>query len=233
MPTGGAATDGLLPSVAPSGSVRVDRELPTVALQWGRVLDTSALWPGDLILTRPVDPKADSVSWRIQRAQEARLDRRHAQWTHAAVYLGDGENICEANFKVRGFRYGVIVRSIHAYCDGEYAIRARRPIVPNAQARMGIAVGALVNLNKGYSFLQALQFAYAAYTGKGLWQAGAPGPRMITHAVVCSTLYQDALAFMEQGSKARIGSMLTPAHLSAASDFEPVDPLLRWLSITE
>jgi hypothetical protein len=48
----------------------------------------------------------------------------HARWTHAAVYLGDGEYLCEANFKVTGYPNGVILRSAFEYCDGTYVLRA-------------------------------------------------------------------------------------------------------------
>jgi cell wall-associated NlpC family hydrolase len=93
-------TDGLLPGAAATGSIQADRELPLEARTWGRILDLSQLQPGDLLLTRPADPSTDAVSRGIIAAQErGGFHARHAQWTHAAVYLGDDEHVCEANFK--------------------------------------------------------------------------------------------------------------------------------------
>jgi hypothetical protein len=164
-------SEGLLPSAAPAGTIRIDRELPKAARDWGRIIDFTALEAGDLLLFRPVNPAADSISRRIRQAQaDGGLHRRHAQWTHAAVYLGDGEHICEANFKVPGQPDGVTLRSGFEYCDGGYAIRARR-------------------------------------------------------------LYQDAYNFAFQGAGVRMGSLCTPAHLSASSDFEQNEPNLQWLEI--
>src|SRR6266446_4080939 len=98
--------EGLLPSVEPADSVRVDRELPKEARVWGRIIDLSELEPGDLLLFRPVGD-SDSISRAIVEAQSNIFQKRHAQWTHAAVYLGDDEHICEANFKVPGTPNGV------------------------------------------------------------------------------------------------------------------------------
>src|SRR5271156_3828546 len=100
-------SDGLLPSTPPAGKRRIDRELPAEARGWGRILDMSALEAGDLMLTRPSDPKPDRISQAIIDAQRsAGFHLRHAQWTHAAVYLGDDEHLCEANFKVPGYSAG-------------------------------------------------------------------------------------------------------------------------------
>jgi hypothetical protein len=96
--------------------------------------------------------------------------------------------------------------------------------------RLRIAIGALNNLGKSYSFRQIADFATTAVAEKGfkrLWR----GVRNPPQAFVCSTLYQDAYNFAFQGTSIRLGSLCTPAHLSASEDFEPVDPALRWLAI--
>jgi hypothetical protein len=224
-------SDGLLPAAPSLRAVQIDRELPPQARKWGRVLDLSGLEAGDLVLTRLVDPASDAISRAIAHAQEAGgLHPRHAQWTHAAVYLGDDEHVCEANFKIAGHRSGVFIRSVFEYCDGSHAIRARRPRGMSQQQRLRIAIGALTNLGSGYSFLQLWQFYRAASTGS-FWESARRGPRIRTRALVCSTLYQDAYNFAFQGSNVRVRSMCTPAHLSASSDFEAADPALGWLDI--
>lgn len=194
-------------------------------------MDLTALEPGDLFLFRPVDPTSDSISQRITQAQsDGGLHKRHAQWTHAAVYLGDGQSICEANFKVPGQENGVTLRSAFDYCDGTYAIRARRPKNMTPQQRLRIAIGALTNLGKSYSFWQIVKFARAA-TEEGFWKSLGRGPQRPPQAFVCSTLYQDAYNFAFQGNAVRLGALCTPAHLSASNDFEQNEPPLHWLEI--
>lgn len=225
-------SDGLLPATPPVRKERIDRELPKEARGWGRILDLTHLEAGDLLLFRNVPPHVDRVGHAIVSAQtNGGLHERHAQWTHAAVYLGDGEHVCEANFGLAGFPYGVIMRSVHCYCDGTYAIRARRPRNMGEQQRLRIALGAMTNLGKGYSLGQIFSFWNAARTGRGFWSSTRRGPRFKVRALVCSTLYQDAFNFAYQGTTVRMGSLCTPAHLSASSDFEVADPQLNWLEI--
>jgi hypothetical protein len=149
-------SDGLVPDAAPGGSRRIDHELPQEARDWGRILDLSALEAGDLILFRPVPANSDRISFEIVRTQKQVFHERHAQWTHAAVYLGDDEHICEANFKVPNIPDGVNIRSIFCYCDGAHAIRARRPVNMTPKQRLGIAIGAMTNVGAGYSFKNIL-----------------------------------------------------------------------------
>src|SRR5262249_35818251 len=128
MSTARKSCDGLLPDDLPSGTIQIDRQLPLAAPQWGRIVDLSKLEPGDLVLTRPMHPNSDFASLAITSAQqEGGFPIRHAQWTHAAVYLRDDEHICEANIKSPGYPNGVVIRSAFEYCDGTYAMRARRP----------------------------------------------------------------------------------------------------------
>jgi hypothetical protein len=124
----------------------------------------------------------------------------------------------------------VIIRSAFTYCDGHHAIRARRPKNMSPKQRLRIAIGALTSLGKGYNFWQIAEFAEAAVKEKGfkrLWR----GLRSPPQGFVCSTLYQDAYNFAFQGTSIRLGSLCTPAHLSASEDFEAADPAIQWLAI--
>lgn len=222
---------GLLPTEEAADSVRIDRELPEEARVWGRIVDLSALEAGDLILFRPIPADLDPISVAIVEAQSRRFSERHAQWTHAAVYLGDDEHICEANFKVPNVPSGVNIRSAFCYCDGGHAIRARRPKNMSPKLRLRIAIGALTNLGASYDFTQIAAFANAAYRGAGFWNSLKRVPTSQTQSFVCSTFYQDAYNFAFQGSTIRMGSPCTPAHLSASTDFKSQEPPLRWLKI--
>ena len=222
-------SDGLTPNQPVSRSIQVDRQIPPCARQWGRIIDTSTLWPGDLVLVRSIKP--DSVGKKIEHAHtNGGFAQRHAQWTHAAVYLGDGESICESTFKEKDFRWGVIMRSIHYYCNNETAIKVRRPKNMSMERRIGIALGAVNRLGDGYSFNEIFQFWRAARSGRGFWQ-GNVRQKIGTRALVCSTLYQDAYNFSMKGDTVRMGSLCTPAHLSASDDFEEIDPEINWLGI--
>lgn len=222
----------LHPEAEPCGNYIADRELPTEALASGLVIDTSRLEPGDLILTRPANGQAEDISKMIQNAQKlGGLVERHARWTHAAVYLGDGEHICEANFKITGWKSGVMIRSIHVYSDKKHIIRARRPKVKDHKQRIRIAIGALHNLGKGYSFREIFYFWRASRSGKGIFNGRDRRLRIPPKTLVCSTLYQDAFNFSGSGTMLRLGSLCTPAHLSASEDFEVDDPELGWLKI--
>src|SRR5665213_3277873 len=139
--------DGLIPSAAPVSIIKIDRALPPEPRSWGRVLNMDSLESGDLLLFRSIDLESDRISHAIVKAQLAGgFAQAHAQWTHAAVYLGDGEHICEANCFVPGLPHGVVMRSAFVYCDGKNAIRARRPRDMSAKERLRIAIGALTNL---------------------------------------------------------------------------------------
>lgn len=220
--------DGLTPDVESLDSVAVEQELPPVARQWGRILKTSGLLPGDLVLVRSMKP--DRTSRAIHQAQtDGGFPERHAQWTHAAVYLGDDEHVCEANVKEENVRWGVDMRSIFHYCDGVHALKVRRPIVRNERQRIRIVIGALLHVGKRYSLLEVLSFAKAAASGKGFWQNGRKR-RIRPRALVCSTLYQDAYNYSFTGTTVRMGSLCTPAHLSSSRDLEDVDDI-GWLNL--
>jgi cell wall-associated NlpC family hydrolase len=221
-------SDGLLPSVEPADRIRIDRELPEEARTWRRVADLTQLEPGDLLLFRSIEP--DEISNAIVAAQKRGFHERHAQWTHAAVYLGDDEHVCEANFKVPGSPYGVNIRSVFCYCDGKHAIRARRPRNMDAKTRLRIAIGALANIGSGYNFRQIVEFGNAVYRGDGVLNSFKRVPTSQTQSFVCSTLYQDAYNFA-LGNTVRATSRCTPAHLSSSADFDAAEPALRWLEI--
>ena len=224
--------NGLLPKTPPVGEVRIDRELPDEARKWGRIIDLSNLEAGDLILTRLVNAKSDRITRKIMEAQEkGGFHRRHAQWTHAAVYLGDDEHICEATFKFPGLNDLVAMRSAHTYCDGTYAIRARRPKNMSPKQRLRIAIGALTNLGSQYSYRQILEFALAAYSGKRIFGAARIVGRQLKRERLFAQPCIKTRIISHFRSTLRMGSLCTPAHLSASDDFEPTEPVLNWLSI--
>jgi hypothetical protein len=86
-------------------------------------------------------------------------------------------------------------------------------------------------IGKPYSLRQLYQFWRMAQSGKFWASAGNTTP-INTGALVCSTLYQDALTFAKSGASIRFGTVCTPAHLSAnQTDFEVQEPNLAWLEL--
>lgn len=102
--------------------------LPSATRTFGKIVDCSAFQAGDLILTRPAGNSVEFASREIIKAQSKAYSTLDAHWTHAAVWVGDGENICKATFGVPGRKGGVIVRSINEYADGHHAIKVRSPL---------------------------------------------------------------------------------------------------------
>lgn len=205
--------------------------LPPATRSFGRLIDDSHILPGDLLLTRPVGDDAEWISRKIVEAQEVAFAKEDAQWTHAAVCLGDGENVCEANFGLPGKASGVIVRPLNEYADGSHVIRIRRPIGLTDQQRLRVAIGALTNLRKTYSMSYLLRLAWRAKTGKGLWDPTHPGITVDTNAVVCSTLYADALQYAANIAVGRQSNLCIPALLSSSQLFDDNVPI-GWLELT-
>ena len=91
--------------------------------------------PGDLILVSATSP--NHIQKAIERVQiKGGYAAEHAQWHHAAVYLGD-YGICEAT------RSGVKADKIYQYI-GNHKIRVRRDTSLALNQRWKIAVQALL-----------------------------------------------------------------------------------------
>lgn len=203
--------------------------LPPATRTFGRIFDDKDILPGDLLLTRPFGDSG-LVSNSIVKAQSTAFHAGDAQWTHAAVCLGDGEHICEANFGISGKPNGVIVRPLNDYADGKHAVKIRRPIGLNDQQRYRVAIGALTSLRKSYSFNYLMKLSYRAWRGQGMWDNTHGPVRIDSNAVVCSTLYHDALQYGANVAVSRTSNLCTPAHLSQSPLFDDTVPI-GWLQL--
>lgn len=208
-------------------SSRLALPMPTRA--FGKIVDCSGFRAGDLILTRPAHESIDFTSRKIVEAQSKAYAPLDAHWTHAAVWIGDGENICEATFGAPGRKQGVIIRSLNEYADGKHAIKVRSPLRLNAQQRTRIATGAMVNLKQSYDFLFLLRLWWTAFRGQGLHDMTGARVPISANALVCSTLYADALAYGGNISVAGNG-ICVPALLSCSPLFDDAVPI-SWLQL--
>ncbi|MDR6640873.1 hypothetical protein J2X57_000067 [Luteibacter sp. 1214] len=219
----------LLPTDAASGTTPSNITLPPQARAFGRLIDHQNIAPGDLLLTRPFGGREnDWVSRGIVKAQASAYEEQDAQWTHAAVCLGDGQNVVEANFKIPGLRRGVMIRNLQEYADGQHALKLRRPRMSDLE-RYRIVIGALTQGKQTYDFSYLIRLAWNAWRGRGLWDSNQRPIRISSKAVVCSTLYAQAMHYasnIELGGRARI---CVPALLSCSNYFTDVQ--LRWLAL--
>jgi hypothetical protein len=200
--------------------------IPQHLRTFGKFPKTDSWWPGDLILTRETTP--DRVSVAITTAQKkggyAPLD---ARWTHAAVYLGDGQNICEATFS-SFFSGSVVFNPLWNYC-GSHALRIRRSsLVTDKEKGWRLAIYALTHMGKKYDFRNALHIGRQAYKGRGFWQNDLK-VKINRQALICSTLYSDSHAMATERPLGEANGLCVPAFLSQCAVFTEVES--AWLSI--
>lgn len=173
---------------------------------------------GDLLLVSKLGQPL--VSEAIRRVQlRAGFEKWHAQWHHAAVYVGD-DQICEAQLS------GVRVGSIYDYSDGTYRLRFRRDPKLSDLLSCRLALDAALKLNYRYSFLSVLQLLWQASNG---WRGDRP--RVLSRrATICSQLYADAHGSVSEttlDAEARLG--MTPAHLSRNKTLEDIP--MQWMAL--
>lgn len=219
----------LLPTDVSRGTCSGARALPTATRTFGKLLDDSALLPGDLLLTRSIDCDNDWASRKIVEAQSQAYDKRDAEWTHAAVCMGDGEHVCEANFGIPGKQNGVMLRPLCDYADGQHALRLRRPNGLSDVQRVRIAVGALARFKQAYDFSYLAKLWWRAKRGEGLHDRNGRRVPIGSKAVVCSTLHADAFLYATDITIGGVRSICVPAQLSCSSLFN--DLSVSWLSI--
>ena len=197
--------------------------LPQAVRAFGRYPDVRAWLPGDLLLFSSVSP--DRISKSIQDFQLQGHAPGDARWTHAAVYMGDEETICDSDFDWFGPR-GVSVKPLHAYF-GKHLILTRRAPSLTQRDQLMLVVNAVRHTGDGYDF------AGLARLGWKIWRRKLTrlfSARRSARSVFCSRLFADA--FLQTTKRVLQDPWLndtTPAFLSATSDL--VDVATTWLSI--
>lgn len=104
-----------------------------------------------MVLVRDIEP--DWVGRGIEKSQlRGGYAQADAQWSHAALYLGDRLTVCEATFSLAGGPRGVVQTPLWEYC-GKSAVRVRRPrAVTNNDDAWLLAIKAMTQLRKEYDF---------------------------------------------------------------------------------
>ncbi|WP_338833679.1 hypothetical protein [Bradyrhizobium septentrionale] len=210
------------------GSIAPFRSIPTATRSFGKLVDTSNLQAGDLILTRDIHP--DGISTLITDVQrEGGYHPDDARWTHAAMYLGDGGNVIEATFEnpVRGG--DVRLSSLDSFCEGAHALRFRRSrFIAVERDGWRVCVRAMSRLGKPYNIFEAASMWFRViFRAKSFSDFGKRDPT--SAAIICSVLYADAYNEATRRSLGEVNGACVPAWLSGSDEFDDVKA--DWLTI--
>jgi hypothetical protein len=215
---------GLFPEDPAQGVIQLAGAMPPDTRRFGKLLDTSELRPGDLLLSRYLHP--DSVSTRIEETQfVGGYCRGDAQWTHASMLVG-ARKVIEADLD-RKFSGRVRERSIEEYSTGEHVLLVRRPLLLATEFdRADILRFAYHRLHWRYAICSVLCGALRVAFGHRFYHE-ATASRCLS--MTCSEFY--SYAYTEAtGQKLRErNDSCPPAFLSDSPAFADIP--VHWLQI--
>jgi hypothetical protein len=217
----------LIPDAPAFEKIKAPRAMPTETRRFGKVLDTRNLRPGDLLLSRDLTPEWTGRAISSVQ-QDGGYDELDARWTHAAMYVGDGDHVVEATFDSPLKGGSVRLTHLDDYSKGGSALRFRRPkYLATDEVRWKVCVRALSRLHKPYSFGTAIKmWLRVAVQGGGFFDDDHRFAA--SDAVVCSTLYADAYNEATRRTLGETCGVCVPAWLSVSEDFDDLE--IRWLS---
>lgn len=209
------------PRSDPEGRLALGRAIPVKMRKFGRTLDTGPLLPGDLLLSRDVSP--DGISRAIAEVQEkGGYNAADAHWTHAAMYVGDGQHVVEATFESVFAGGSVRLSSLDDYCTGEHILRFRRPTrVESDIDRWRLCVRAMSRLHKDYDFAEAVRMWFRVMISKEGFNTDKRRP-YVSEAAICSSLYADSYNEATRRTLGEVGGVCVPAWLSGSDEFSDV-----------
>ena len=210
--------------------VIVDRALPLGTRRFGKLVDTSGLQAGDLVLTRDAQDRDRTSKIIAQIQREGGYSLADARWVHAAMYLGDGANVVEATIDHPLTGGDVRITNLDEYSDGSNALRFRRPkYVVKEQDGWRMCIRALSRLGEPYDLLQAVKlWIRVRINQRGFFEAKKEAT---SAAVVCSTLYADSYNQALRRSLGESNGICVPAWLSLSKEFDDVK--VSWLKIRD
>jgi hypothetical protein len=199
--------------------------LPKAVRKLGYIPDCDRMRPGDLILFGAVPGKVKHLKdmLGIPAVQEhGGYARNDARWYHAALFLGIGFDMIEANV-VRGVRRANLLDRLP-----HHLIRVRRPCGTNEANGWRMALHAALMQGRPYSPATIGRLAGRAFGG--FWRHATDSAHA-RDALVCSQLYADAFqAAFDVTLMNRQAGEVTPAFLSACDRLEDVDAGWRRLA---
>lgn len=173
---------------------------------------------GDLVLFCPRTP--NFFQRRIIQTQCIAYNRSDAQFTHAAVYVGE-YLVCEA--LIGGVRVNSLLDSLL-----DHTLLIRRPKYQLGEDGFQIALRSLLRLSQKYNYRDLLKIFRQALTGLHREQFPTVADRFGAGlATICSMLYADS--FAEATARLlvsmRVG-VIMPADLAHSTELETVK--VRW-----
>jgi hypothetical protein len=157
-------------------------ETSEVFRDFGKFPNIQDWLPGDVVLVGSIKP--DWVTRRIVATQLKNYDQAHAQWQHAAIYMGNG-------FLAEATTHGVKYTPLQHYV-GEYFIKVRRHSSLTPDERWLVAIEAGVRLREAYRFSDIVTIYRRTFPG--LSRQIRPNVLVQANSVICSQLCQDAHA---------------------------------------
>jgi hypothetical protein len=211
-----AATRIAAPTNLSAGEWIPPTAIPQALREFGHVPDWSAWHPGDLLLTQ--SPEPDRVSQQIQSTQALGYLKEFAVWTHAAVYLGDGLMLCEAQFDLPK-TCRVIIAKVWEYIGTHHLMLKRSLHAQTVERGWAIAAAAASQLGADYDWKFVLKMAKdRAFLGDKVWLNDRSG-KVTAGALVCSSLYSTAHAYVTDVALSdKLNGLCTPAFLAGLED---------------
>ncbi len=186
--------------------------IPQTLQQFGYVPDWASWHPGDLLLTQSPDP--DGVSQQIQSTQALAYLNEFAAWTHAAVYLGDGLMLCEAQIDLPK-TCRVIIAKVWEYIGSHHLMLKRSLHAQTVERGWAIAAAAASQLGADYDVKFILKMAKdRAFLGDKVWLKDQTG-KITSGQLVCSSLYSTAHAYVTDVPLSdKLNGVCSPAFLA-------------------
>lgn len=194
------------------------RLVPEIIRTFGYIPDDEMLLPGDVVLVTP----GSAVARLIQSAQrKGGFSPAHAMWTHAALYIGRGQIVEATPFG------GVRVTRLLDMTFGRKILIRRHTATSNLLTRYQIAIEALTELHRGYSFSAVPRLAWLALRHE-IWRNDhRPNIDAVT---ICSTLVRNAYARAARlDPLPLVTGMVWPADLSQTSEL--CDTPIGWIKL--
>jgi hypothetical protein len=198
--------------------------MPPDTRRFGKLLDTSELRPGDLLLSRYYYP--DGISKRIEATQfVGGYCQREAQWTHASM-LTSARTVIEADLDGK-FSGRVREGTIEEYSSGEYVLLVRRPLLLATEFdRAAILRFAYRRLHRRYAIGSVLCGALRVAFGHRFYHE-VTSSRCLS--MTCSEFYSYAYTEATGRKLRERNDSCPPAFLSNSAAF--VDIPVNWLQI--
>lgn len=222
------------PSSGATCVVYSDTALTEANREFGLLPDMRSWLDGDVILfsPRPVHLAREtrSKSETVRTTQE-RLgySPAHSLWTHAAVYIGNGE-IVEANWSRDSRRNPVRRAEVSRYVPDAY-VRRRTADELSGLQRAAIVLAALVRCGEDYAINAALEIYAKALAHKYFRPVPRFLRRRVASGLVCADIVSSSYDQAMRGPtfSAEDDAIIVPATLSATSILR--DAEIEWCSL--